>query len=133
MAQFKFGNFDFPDKYIKEDSVNVKPNQRQSIDAYTDAFGVTRDNGVPHTKTEVSFTTLEMSGAEFRSIMDRIVENYINYILRDADCVYYDDETGTFKNGHFYFDKSFQANRKEVNKQGVPTKYGEMTWKFTEY
>lgn len=133
MAQFKFGDFDFPDKYIKEDAVNVKPNQRQSIDAYTDAFGVTHDNGVPHTKTEVSFTTLKMSGAEFRSIMDNIVRNYIDYILRDADCTYYDDESGTFKTGHFYFDKSFQANRKEVDKNGVPTKYGEMTWTFIEY
>lgn len=133
MAQFRFGNFDFPDNHIKHDSVNVKPNQRQSIDSYTDAFGETHDNGVPHTKTEISFTTLDMSGAEFRRIMDNIVENYIDYILRDANCTYYDDESGTFKNGHFYFDKSFQANRKEVDKQGVPTKYGEMTWKFIEY
>lgn len=133
MAQFKFGSFDFPDQFIKYEAVNVKPNQRQSLDAYTDAFGLTHDNGVPHTKTEVSFTTLDMSGSEFRAIMDSIVSNYIDYILRDADCTYYDDESGTFKTGHFYFDKSFQANRKEVDASGVPTKYGEMTWTFIEY
>lgn len=133
MAQFRFGSFDFPDKFIENNKVNVKPNQRQSIDAYTDSFGLTHDNGVPHTKTEVSFSTLPMSGAEFRSIMDGIRSNYIDYILRDAECRYYDDESGTFKTGHFYFDKSFQANRKEVDKQGIPTKYNEMTWTFIEY
>lgn len=133
MAQFRFGNFDFPDGYIKYGAVNVKPNQRQSIDPYTDAFGVTHDNGVPHTKTEVSFTTRNMNGAEFRKIMDQIRGNYNDYILRDADCTYYDDESGTFKSGHFYLDKSMQINREEVDENGVPTKYGEMTWTFIEY
>ena len=71
MAQFRFGSFDFPDKFIEKNKVNVKPNQRQSLDAYTDAFGETHDNGVPHTKTEVSFTTLPMTSTEFRAIMDR--------------------------------------------------------------
>lgn len=133
MAQFRFGSFDFPDKFIEKNKVNIKPNQRQSIDAYTDSFGFTHDNGVPHTKTEVSFNTLPMTGEEFRNIMDGIRENYISYILRDADCRYYDDESGTFKTGHFYFDKSFQVNREEVDKRGIPTKYSEMTWTFIEY
>ncbi len=133
MAQFRFGSFDFPDKFIEKNKVNVKPNQRQSLDAYTDAFGETHDNGVPHTKTEVSFTTLPMTSTEFLAIMDSIRSNYIDYILRDANCTYYDDESGTFKTGHFYFDKSFQVNRDEVDKNGVPTKYGEMTWTFIEY
>lgn len=72
MAQFRFGSFDFPDKFIEKNKVNVKPNQRQSLDAYTDAFGETHDNGVPHTKIEVSFTTLPMTSTEFRTIMDSI-------------------------------------------------------------
>lgn len=133
MAQFRFGSFDFPDKLIEKNKVNAKPNQRQSLDAYTDAFGVTHDNGVPHTKTEVSFTTLPMPGSEFRAIMASMRSNYIEDILRDANCTYYDDESGTFRTGHFYFDKSFQVNRDEVDKNGVPTKYGEMTWTFIEY
>lgn len=133
MAQFRFGDFDFPDRHIKHGAVNVKPNQRQSIDAYTDSYGLTHDNGVPHTKTEVSFTTLSMKSSEFRVIMDGIRSNYMDYILRNAECTYYDDESGTFKTGHFYFDKSFQVNREEVDIGGVPVKYGEMTWTFIEY
>ncbi|MCM1416678.1 MAG: hypothetical protein NC430_12245 [bacterium] len=133
MAQFRFGNFDFPDKFIEYDSVNIKPNQRQSLDPYTDAFGITHDNGVPHTKTEISFTTLPMTNAEYRYIMDNIKANYIDYTLRDAEMRYYDDENGVFKTGLFYLDKSLIARRKQVDDEGIPTDYGEMTWTFIEY
>ncbi len=133
MAQFRFGSFDFPDRLIKWGAVNVKPNQRQSLDAYTDMYGVTHDNGLPHTKTEIQFTTVPMRGTEFRKVMSCMVSNYKDYALRDADCTYYDDESGSFKAGHFYFDKSFQANREEVDENGVPTWYGEMDWLFIEY
>lgn len=133
MAQFRFGNYDFPDELIKWGAVNVSPNQRQSIDAYTDGTGVTRDFPLPHTKTQIQFTTVPMSGDELRAIMEGMVSNYSSYLLRDADCTYYDDETGSFKTGHFYFDKSFQFNRNEVDKSGIPVKYGEMQWTFIEY
>lgn len=133
MAQFRFGNFDFPDNFIKKGSPKTKPNQRQSLDPYTDMYGVTHDNGLPHTKTEIQFTTLSMSGDEFRAIMSGITGNYIDYKLRNANCTYYDDESGTFKTGEFYLDKSFQANRDEVDQSGVPMKYGEMDWLFIEY
>ncbi|MCM1219824.1 MAG: hypothetical protein NC548_35585 [Lachnospiraceae bacterium] len=133
MAQFKFGNFNFPDRLVKQNTVSTKPNQRQSIDAYTDDTGVTQDFALPHTKTEISFTTLPMTNSEFRTIMDSMTANYIDYGKRDANCTYYDDENGIFKTGHFYFDKSFEVKRKEVDESGVPTKYGEMTWLFIEY
>lgn len=133
MAQFRFGNFDFPDRLIERGTPNVKPNQRQSLDPYTDMYGETHDNGLPHTKTEVTFTTLPMGAAEFQSIMSGITSNYIDYKLRDAIFRYYDDETGIFKEGHFYFDKSFQVNRDTVDTNGIPTKYGAMNWMFVEY
>lgn len=132
MAQFRFGNFDFPARLIKPQT-KQKPNQRQSIDAYTDDTGVTRDFALPHTKTEISFTTLPMTATEFREIMDGIKANYINYLKRDANCRYYDHENGEFKMGHFYFDKSFEVVEEEEDENGIPTKYDEMTWTFIEY
>lgn len=132
MAQFRFGNFDFPARLIKPQT-KQKPNQRQSIDAYTDDTGVTRDFALPHTKTEISFTTLSMTAADFRTIMDGLKANYINYLMRDANCHYYDHENGEFKTGHFYFDKSFEVVEEEEDENGIPTKYGEMTWTFIEY
>ena len=133
MAQFKFGNFEFPDELIEWNGVSAAPNQRQSIDAYTDDTGVTRDFPLPHTKSQIQFTTLPMSGVKLREIMGGMVSNYIDYTLRDAQCTYYDDENGVFKTGHFYLDKSFQFKRKEVDKNGVPIKYDKMQWTFIEY
>lgn len=133
MGQFKFGSFNFPDELIEWGTPKKKPNQRQSLDAYTDIYGETHDYGLPHTKTEIQFTTLPMKGEEFRTIMSGMRSNYIDYTLRDADCTYYDDENGTFKTGHFYFDKSFQVNIEEVDANGVPTQYGQMDWLFIEY
>ena len=133
MAQFKFGNFEFPDKHIERGKVNVKPNQRQTLDSYTDMTGLTHAFDVPHTKTEISFTTLPMSGDEMRKITRGIVSNYITYLKRDSYCTYYDDENGGFKTGHFYLDPSVEFKRLEVGEDGIPTQYGEMQWLFIEY
>lgn len=133
MAQFTFGNFAFPDNLIKWNTPKPKPNQRQDLDSYTDGYGVTQRNALAHTKTEISFTTLPMSGENFRYIMDNITSNYINYNERDANCTYYDDESGSFKTGHFYLDPSIEFPRKQVDKNGIPTKYDEITWIFIEY
>ena len=132
MAQFRFGKFDFPDSLIKPKEP-INPNQRQSIDSYTDDTGVTRDFALPHTKTKIQFTTLPMSASEFRNIMDNLVANYIDYNKRNLNCRYYDDENGDFKTGEFYLDKSMSFNREEVDGDGIPTKYDEMTWTFIEY
>lgn len=132
MAQFKFGTFEFPDRLIKQKEP-INPNQRQSIDAYTDQNGLTHDFSLPHTKTKIQFTTFPMSGSEFRNIMDNLIANYIDYSKRNLNCRYYDDENGVFKTGEFYLDKSMTFNRKEVDKNGIPTKYDEMTWTFIEY
>lgn len=133
MAQFKFGNYVFPDKYILRGSVNIKPNQRQDMDSYTDGYGVTQRNALSHTKTEITFTTIAMSNSEMRSIMAGVSANYLNYSERDAMCEYYDDERGSFKAGHFYLDPSTAFNRIEVDKNGIPTRYGQMQWLFIEY
>lgn len=132
MAQFKFGDFEFPDKHIAKGKVNVKPNQRQTLDSYTDMNGLTHPFPVPHTKTEISFTTLAMSGEEMREIVLGMKRNYINYLLRDSNCRYFDDENWEFKTGHFYLDPSVEFPRDTVDKEGIPTKYDEMKWLFVE-
>ena len=106
---FQFGDFVFPLKHIKEDSYDSAPGQRQSLDAYTDLDGVTHDNALEHTKTEIKFTTLPMSGTEWELIMSNIVRNYLDFKARDANCTYFDFELWQYRTGHFYFDKSFRV------------------------
>lgn len=132
MVLFQFGNFKFPDKYIKWDTFDIAPNQRQDLDSYTDGYGVTQRNALAHTKTQVSFTTLAMSGAEMDSIIFGLASNYINYNERDANCTYYDPESRTSKTGHFYLDPSVKFRIKKISGNNVD-RYGEMTWTFIEY
>lgn len=127
---FQFGDFVFPMKYIKWDSYDSAPSQRQSLDAYTDENGVTHDNALEHSKTEIKFTTLSMWEHEWEALMGNMVRNYINFNARDAMCVYFDFETCQYKTGHFYFDKSFRASVNEINGK---LKYNEATWTFIEY
>lgn len=127
---FKFGDYTFPDKYIKWGGYDSAPNQRQSLDAYTDEDGVTHDNALEHTKTEVKISTLKMPGKVFDGIMSNFRNNYISYDARDAYCTYYDFETNSYKTGHLYFDKSFRATLNIVN--GEP-RYEETDWTFIEY
>ena len=107
---FQFGDFVFPMKYIKWDSYDNAPGQRQSLDAYTDENGVTHDNALEHSKTEIKFITLPMWQRNWEVLMWNMVRNYINFSARDAMCVYFDFETCQYKTGHFYFDKSFRAS-----------------------
>lgn len=132
MALFQFGSFEFPEKYIKFDSVDIAPNQRQDLDSYTDGYGVTHRNALAHGKTEIKFTTIEMSGQAMKSIMAGITQNYQNYNERDAQCSYCDPESGTNKTGHFYLDPSLRFRVKKRRGTEVE-KYGEMEWTFIEY
>lgn len=127
---FQFGEFVFPMKYIKWGSYDSAPSQRQSLDAYTDEDGVTHDNALEHSKTEIKFATLPMWEHEWEALMGSMVRNYIDFNARDAECVYFDFETCQYKTGHFYFDKSFRASVNEINGK---LRYNETTWTFIEY
>lgn len=125
---FKFGNYIFPMEHIAENGWTIAPNQRQDINPFTDANGLTHRQAVEHTKTNITIKTLEIEWAEMESIMQNIQANYLNYLERDAMCEYYDTETRTYKTGHFYLDPSVSFVVKEF---GV--KYAEMSWIFIEY
>lgn len=127
---FQWGDFIFPMKYIKWDSYDSAPSQRQSLDAYTDGNGVTHDNALEHSKTEIKFDTLPMGEREWEALMGNMVRNYLDFNARDANCVYFDFEMCQYKTGHFYLDKSFRASANEVDGH---LKYNETTWTFIEY
>ncbi|MCM1232339.1 MAG: hypothetical protein NC489_19635 [Ruminococcus flavefaciens] len=132
MAVFIFGDYRFPEKYI-EKGVKKKPNQRQDLDSYSDGYGVTQRTALAHTKTQIQFTTLPMSGDVMREIMAGMRSNYIDYKQRNANCTYYDNENSVFKTGQFYLDPSVEFDEEETDRDGIPTKYGEMEWLFIEY
>lgn len=128
MNLFKFGNYTFPEKLIAEKGYNIAPNQRQDLDPYTDAYGVTQRNALAHTKTMVEITTNEMSWDEMQGIMHGLTSNYINSLERDGNCEYFDVENFAVKTGHFYLDPSVKFS---VKRKGE--RFDSMTFIFTEY
>jgi len=110
---FQFGDYVFPNKYIKLDTYDTAPNQRQDLDSFTDGDGVTHRNALEHTKTQIQFTVMRRPESVHEEIMARMTANYVNWKERDACCVYYDLENCVYRTGHFYLDPSvaFRAQR----------------------
>lgn len=128
---FQFGSYVFPNKYIKLDSYDIAPNQRQDLDSYTDGNGLTHRNALEHTKTQIQFTVMKRPESVHEAIMSSMRANYINYKERDANCVYYDPETCQYKTGHFYLDPSVSFRMERI-KNGILF-FGETQFLFIEY
>ena len=128
---FKFGSYEFPETYIQWDSYKCKPNQRQDMDSYTDADGITQRNALEHTKTDIQFTTRGLRETDVAIIMSSLTSNYTNYNERDAQCEYYDPENMTYKTGHFYLDPSLEFSIQDVT--GGVMRYKPISFHFVEY
>lgn len=132
---FRFGDFDLT-PYMVAGSYDSQPNSRQDLNSYTDAYGVLQRNALNHTKTIITFKTVEMDADTMRYIMSNIVRNYRVFNERDnSNCSYYDTELFIVKsNAHFYLDPSFKQNVKYVNEKTMePSYFGETSFTFTEY
>lgn len=129
---FQFGDYIFPNKYIKFDSYDIAPDQRQDMDSYTDGNGLTHRNALEHTKTNITFTTNQMPESEMDAILSGLERNYINQNETDADCVYYNPRKRTYSTGHFYLDPSVKFRIKKID-GGKKIHYGETQWIFIEY
>ena len=130
---FQFGKFDLTE-YMVAGSYDSIPNARFDLDSYTDAKGVTQRTALAHTRTKVTFRTVEMDAETMKHIMQNVVGNYIDYKERNADCAYFDTENMTMKTGRFYLDSNFKQNVKYADPiTKLPTEYGETTFTFTEY
>lgn len=128
---FKFGHCSFAKK-IKADSYSITPNARQDMDSYRDADGVLRRNALQHTASIIEFDTIPMWESQFNALMTSMRAQYLNSNERDANCTYFDPETGTVgKTGHFYLDSNFKVSIKQV--WGGKILYDSCHFKFVEY
>lgn len=98
----KVGNYEIPLKFMKLDSYQTSPDQRQDLDSYRDADGLLHRAVLPHMATKVEFETPPLLVRDFRTLIDGIRNNYLSELARDCTLTYYDDETDSYKSGHFY-------------------------------
>lgn len=133
LLRFGHGGFTFPNKYIKFDTYDIAPDQRQDMDSFTDGNGVTHRNALGHTKTNITFSTVEMPGAAMDIITSGLRASYISQIETDVNCTYFNPREGIYKAGHFYLDPSVKFRIKKEDDAGRSVRYGEMQWVFVEY
>ena len=124
---FQFGNYQIPNEYIAEGGYEVAPNQRQDLDPYTDANGITHRNTLEHTKSDVTLGIRSLNWEQFTSLISGLTSNYLSN-ERDAICSYLDMETMQVKSGHFYLDPSCKFKVRRLN-----DKVDGFTLRFTEY
>lgn len=130
---FQFGDYMFPNEHISFESYDIAPDQRQDLDSFRNGKGVTIRNALEHTKTNITFSTLPMSGTEMEKITSNLARNYKNVNETDADCVYFNPRLCQYSIGHFYLDPSVKFRIKKVDEAGREIEYGEMQWIFIEY
>ncbi|MCI9081438.1 MAG: hypothetical protein HFI70_03785 [Lachnospiraceae bacterium] len=130
---FEFGNYTFPNKYIKFDTYDIAPDQRQDLNSFTDGNGVTNRNALEHTKTNITFTTIPMPEKAMDSILSNLEANYINQKETNANCTYFNPRKRTYTTGHFYLDPSVKFRIKKEDDNGKAIQYNETQWIFTEY
>lgn len=129
---FKFGNVSFKG-LIRAESYEVTPNARQDLDSYRDALGLLHRNALEHTATVIEFDVKMLTESEMSSLLSAIRSAYINNNERDANCTYFDPETGNWnKTGHFYLDSNFKVSLYALW-ESTGVLYNETHFKFVEY
>lgn len=123
----KAGSYEIPLRYMKLDSYKSSPDQRQDLDSYRDADGVLHRTVLAHTATKIEFETPYMHRADLEALINGIKANYIDALSRDVTLTYYDDETQTYKTGHFYLPgtMTFEVYNKDI--------YNSCRFAFIEY
>lgn len=106
----KVGNYTIPLTYMKLESYKSAPDQRQDLDSYRDADGVLHRNVLPHTATKIEFETPYLFMSQMQDLIQNIRSNFLTNIARDCTLTYYDEETNSYKTGHFYMSGTIEYN-----------------------
>lgn len=91
-----------PLTYMKLESYQSSPDQRQDLDSYRDANGLLHRNVLSHTATKIEFETPYMYNFQMRELLDGIKRNLTDVNARNITLMYYNEETDTYKTGEFY-------------------------------
>lgn len=111
----KVGNYPIPLTYMKLESYKSAPDQRQDLDSFRDADGYLHRTVLPHTATKVEFETPYMIMADFQRLMQGIRSNLTGTLARDCTLTYYNEETDSYKSGHFYMPGTMEYNMYNKN------------------
>lgn len=126
----KAGSTEIPLNFIRYDTYNIQPRQRQDLDPYRDINGVLHRNVVSNMPSVITFNTPTMYSDDLQTFLGIIRNNYTSAKERKLDLTYYDMETDSYRSGEFYMAQpSFVI---KMIKDGK-IMYNELTINFIEY
>ena len=93
----KIGNYEFPMKYIVEQSYDVTPHQRQDEEPWRNADGELNREVLENMPTSITFSTIGgMTNLEVAEIFRQIHNNYVNEKERKVLVTFYNPETDDY-------------------------------------
>ena len=127
----KVGNYEIPNEFILANTLKSVIHG-QDLDSYTNANGVTVRNALKNKKPIVEWTVPAMSESEFRPIMDKIQEQYINATENSCNVTAFYPEDGKYHTLKCYKpDTKFTIDRVDDDQKEVY--YEKVSIKFISY
>lgn len=126
----KAGSTEIPLRFIRYDTYNIQPKQRQDLDPYRDVNGVLHRNVVENMPSVITFNTPTLSSDDLQDFLDIIRNNYDSAKERKLPLTYYDMETDSYKSGDFYMAQPSFTIHQILNDKIL---YDEVTINFIEY
>lgn len=123
---------EFPLKYIKWESYDSTPNQREEIKAYRDenTRNLTRVTAAGQ-KTKINFTTVPGLHLKDKKIIQKwFTDAESNHRQRKINITYWNDESNSYKTGDFYRPDITFTIRKVLSNDLI---YNELSITLVEY
>lgn len=96
----------FPNQFIKAESYDINPNQREEIRAYRDDYSRSLYRiTAPGMKTKISFSTIEKLHLDELQTIQAFFNDpsrLVSVVERKCQITYYDTETDSYKTSYFY-------------------------------
>lgn len=109
----KFGDTEFPNKYLDFDSQQSTPNQRTEAEAYVDADNNLHRITLPKYRTKIEYNTVVgLHLADKIAIQNILRKGLVNDVQRKYLVTYWNDEDNEYKTSYFYIpDTNFQIEK----------------------
>ena len=124
----------FPMELMEEKTYDPAPNRMQDLDSKVLQTGILKRNVLKHTRSTISFKTLEMTGDTLnQKIMSVLRKHYINQDERDLMIEYYSPDYADYRTGHFYLDANMKYPIDRIDKEKNIVYHSSITFSFVEY
>lgn len=121
-----------PLKYMRFQTYNVTPQQRQDLDSTVDTSGYLHRHPVAHRRSKIEFNTPMMYNNDIENLMSMFRTAWTSDSERKLTLEYYDPEANNYKTGTFYMPDT-EFNMTTIDTARNTILYNELRFAFIEY